>query len=74
MATRPPVPGEDSALSWIKLAVAVALTVVSLILMTHHVWEPWLTWWSGPVLSFGLVYGGFWCFMWLWEVITDGDW
>lgn len=73
MATRPPVPGEDAALLGVRLGIAVILSVVSEVMVAHHVWSPWLTWWSGPVISFALIFAGFWFFMWLMEVITDGD-
>lgn len=35
---------------------------------------PWLTWWSAPLIGFGVVFGGFWFIMWLFEVVEDGDW
>jgi hypothetical protein len=59
----------------VVLAVKIVLSVIGIIVMevlaAGGLWSGWLNWWSGPLVVLGFVWGGFWFFMWLWEVVTD---
>lgn len=65
----------DTDAEGVVLAVKILLSVIGII--AAEVWSAsgsgpdWLNWWTGPVIVLGFIWGGFWFFMWLWEVVTD---
>lgn len=67
----------DTEVEGVVLAAKILLSVFGIgiaeVLVLRHVWADWLTWWSGPLMVLALVWGGFWFCMWLWEVVSDGE-
>jgi len=65
----------DTDVEGVVLAVKILLSVIGIIvaevMAAHGVWSDWLNWWTGPAIVLGFIWGGFWFFMWLVEVVTD---
>jgi hypothetical protein len=63
--------GAEGVVLAIKVLFSVIGIIVAEVLAAQGVWSDWLNWWTGPLVVLGFVWGGFWFFMWVWEVVTE---